>query len=234
MSQPSPTTPSPFILNGSGNKLRSSDEIFAPIDNRGLTLQQRLEAQDEWIETSDGEKFSLAKPVFKPEVIAHSLGMCVRFNGHVRYFYSVAEHCALVSMLMARYYGGDPFEGLMHDGLESILSDVPSPIKRLLPDYKEIDDHLDRQLRKQFGLPEKKSPECKRADRVALFIEAHYLIPSGGANYQDPNGDREEALKIINETGLKISCLPPDVASKLWLTIFEKQQAERAPRIVMP
>lgn len=231
---PQTETPSHPGLNGGSPRdlswAKDNDEIRKPA--QGATLAERLADQNDWIETASGAKFSLANPEFETPVIAHALGMCVRYNGHVREFYSVAEHCVLVSMLMKRYYGGDPFEGLMHDALEAYLTDVPSPIKRFLPDYKELDDHLDAKLRAHYGLPAKKSQECKYADRVALFLEAHYLIPSGGANYTDPNNDRAEAQRLINETGLKIACLPPRAATVLWMQVFEQLDPNK-PRIIL-
>lgn len=231
----SPQTLSPPGPNGASSPnlswVKDNEELRKPA--QGKTLAERLLDQNDWIETISGERFELARPIFETEVIAHALGMCVRYNGHVKAFYSVAEHCVLVAMLMQRHYGGDPFEGLMHDALEAYLTDVPSPIKRFLPDYKELDDHLDTKLRAHYNLPEKKSQECKYADRVALFLEAHYLIPSGGANYTDPNNDRAEAQRLINETGLKPACLPPRAATVLWMQVFEQLNPNKS-RIIVP
>lgn len=234
MNNPSLETPSPRSRNGGSppdlSWTKDNDEIRKPA--QGKTLAERLLDQNDWIETVSGAKFELANPVFETEVIAHALGMCVRYNGHVKEFYSVAEHCVLVALLMERYYGGDPFEGLMHDALEAYLTDVPSPIKRFLPDYKELDDHLDAKLRAHYELPAKKSQECKYADRIALFLESHYLIPSGGANYADPNNDRAEAQRLINETGMSVACLPPKAATVLFMQVFEKLNPNK-PRIVL-
>lgn len=236
MQSPDPQTRSPLDLSASSLRDRTAwakdnDDIRKPA--QGKTLAERLADQNDWIETSSGARFSLSTPEFETDVIAHALGMCVRYNGHVREFYSVAEHCVLVAMLMERFYGGDPFEGLMHDALEAYLTDVPSPIKRFLPDYKELDDYLDAKLRAHYGLPEKKTQECKYADRIALFLEAHYLIPSGGANYLDPNGDRIEAQRLINEVGIAPACLPPRHATALWLQVFEKLNPNKS-RIIVP
>lgn len=238
MNQTSPISPGP---NLNVSLSRDSDEILAsrdysstpPAAFRTLSLIERLKLQDEWIETSSGARFELAAPVFDTKVIAHALSMCCRFNGHVSKFYSVAEHSVLVATLMERFYSGDPFEGLMHDALEAYLVDVPSPIKRLLPDYKELDHHLDTQLRAHYGLQPEKSSECKFADRIALFIEAYYLIPSGGANYYDPDGHRAEALKLINETGMKVVALEPTYAEALFEIAFDKLNPNKS-RIIIP
>jgi len=85
-----------------------------------------------WILTYTGKRFDTLNP--KPEDIciediAHALSMICRFGGHCRQFYSVAQHCLLVSCNL-------PVEaelwGLMHDAAEAYVGDVVTPIKRLL------------------------------------------------------------------------------------------------------
>ena len=58
-----------------------------------------------WITTYTGKKFHILDP--DPvdvclEDIAHALSMMCRFNGHVRRFYSVGEHCLHVSAICSR------------------------------------------------------------------------------------------------------------------------------------
>src|SRR5262249_40410739 len=61
------------------------------------------------------------------EDIAQGLAHECRFNGHVREFYSVAEHCVRVSWLVPQAFA---LEGLLHDASEAYLKDVPSPLKK--------------------------------------------------------------------------------------------------------
>lgn len=175
-----------------------------------------------YIETFTGQHFYPDDPVFVAEDISHALSLCCRYNGHCGVFYSVAEHCALVASLMQEEVGGDPLEGIMHDALEAYLTDVPSPFKQFLPDYKAFDDKLETALRAQFGLPDKKTEECKKADWLALFIEAYYLLPSKGEAFPDPNDIRPEALALIDEKGWRVNALPPHLAEEVWLTVFDK------------
>jgi len=74
--------------------------------------------------------------------IAHSLSHSCRWNGHVRRFYSVAQHSVLVADLVeARLMLTSEFrkqllmyrqervrQALLHDAHEAYMSDVPSPI----------------------------------------------------------------------------------------------------------
>jgi hypothetical protein len=149
-----------------------------------------------WIETQYG-RFDLSNPHFDIRDIAHALSLTGRYNGHSKHFYSVAEHSLMVADLMEGLGLGDPREGLLHDATEAYLSDVPAPFKQFLPDWKKIDDRLDSALREQFQLPPTKTEGCRKADWLALFIEAYFLLPSKGEIFHDPNGLRKEALRLI-------------------------------------
>lgn len=187
-----------------------------------------LYKDEPYIHTQAG-RFYLDRPVFHASAIAHSLGQLARFNGHTDHFYSVAEHCCLVSHLMSIETGGDPYEGLLHDALEAFLTDIPSPWKHLFPDIKRFDDALEAKLRIWAGLPgAHKSAECKTADLLALFIEAYFLLPEQGADFHDPWNLRPRALELIERFNIRPACLPWRQASKLWLLAYETYQDKAA------
>jgi hypothetical protein len=131
------------------------------------------------IETQHGS-FNPQDPKFDIRDIAGGLSRKCRFNGQCNRFYSVAEHSVMVARLMSQVYGGDPLEGLLHDGSEAYLPDVPSPYKHVLPDLSAMDKRVESALRAHFKLAPEKSPACARADMTALLIEAYYLLPSRG------------------------------------------------------
>lgn len=172
-----------------------------------------------WIHTQFGP-FHFEHPEFKPEAIAHALGMLVRYNGHVSRFYSVAEHSLLVAGLMAELKLGDPFEGLMHDAAEAYLRDIPAPWKQFLPDSIAVEDRLDKQIRETFKLPAEKSAGCNKADKLALFIEAYYLMPNQGSDYTDILGVRPEALALVKDHW-KVHSFEPTLATHLWMKGFK-------------
>lgn len=179
-----------------------------------------------YVETYTGF-FHMDHPEFVAEDIAHSLGMLCRFNGHCKKFYSVAEHSLLVAELMDKVVGGDPREGLWHDGTEAYLSDVPAPFKQYFPDWRAVEDRLDRQLRASLGLPEAKSKECKTADWLAVFIEAQSLLPSRGTTWIDPEGVRPQAIHLY-ETGWSIAGWSPRLASTLFLNRIPQYERKSA------
>jgi hypothetical protein len=170
------------------NLVRQTDPQIVGSKSSGL--------ENGWIETMHG-RFDLKNPKFDINDIAHALSQIARFNGHTKRFYSVAEHSLMVADLMEGLGLGDPREGLLHDATEAYLSDVPAPFKQFLPDWQKVDVDLEAALRAQYGLPERKTEGCRKADWLALFIEAYHLLPSEGAIFHDPNNLRPEALRLI-------------------------------------
>jgi uncharacterized protein len=167
-----------------------------------------------------GGRFYLDNPTFDAESIGHALGMLCRFNGNTSIFYSVAEHSILVSEIMRKVVGGDPFEGLMHDAAEAYLSDIPTPFKRLLPDWARFEEKVEGPLRKWAHLPVLKSPECEHADKLALFIESFYLIPGAGEDFLDPLNVRGQALAMIESKKWQLCCWEPRQAGYHWITQY--------------
>lgn len=85
---------------------------------------------DYWIQTYSRKKWNLRVPKVEDvdiEDIATSLSNQCRFFGHVRKYYSVAQHSVLVSANCEW-----PKEGLMHDAPEAYLGDVARPLRMLL------------------------------------------------------------------------------------------------------
>ncbi len=156
-----------------------------------------------YIETASGRKFYYNAPEFHLEDIAHAIAMQCRYTGHCSRFYSVAEHALLVADIMAVRELGNPFEGLMHDGTEGYLSDIAAPWKAMLPDYKVMEHTLEVKMRRHFGLSDDITPGCKRADWLALFVEAAVLIPTGGKDWIAPPGIKEEAAALVGLVGVK-------------------------------
>jgi uncharacterized protein len=172
-----------------------------------------------YIHTKSG-RFYLDNPTFDGSSIGHALGNLCRFNGNPRLFYSVAEHSILVSSLMRKIVGGDPFEGLMHDAAEAYLSDVPTPFKRLLPDWTKFEQQVEEPLRLWARLPRHKTHECERADKIALFIEAYHLVPEEGRDFLDPLNVRPLALELIASGKWELDCWGPEQAGYQWINQY--------------
>lgn len=180
-----------------------------------------------FIETHSGIRFNpyAEEPEFNIDDIAHGLSMCCRYNGQARRFLSVAEHSVIVALLMKDLHLGDPWEGLFHDATEAYLSDVPAPLKKLLPDWQRLDSHVESRLRDHFMLPTEKTAGCKEADWLALFIEAWLIMPSRGEAFADPLGLRQRAIDLVEKEGWRPLWLDPKDAKNAWLRMYHDLRA---------
>lgn len=144
------------------------------------------------------------------EDIAVALSNICRFSGHVPEFYSVAQHAVLCSLIVPAEFA---FEALMHDAAEAYCQDIPSPLKRLLPDYQRIESAVDTVIRHKYNLPEIMSTPVKYADLVMLATERRDLELDDGSAW--PVLEGIPASDIITVTPLK-----PGLAYGLFINRF--------------
>jgi 5'-nucleotidase len=107
--------------------------------------------------------------------IARALANQCRFGGHCRVFYSVAQHCVIVSRIVEERGGDveDVFAALMHDAGEAYLGDMPHPLKHrsaLGAAFRDAEARLEEAIRDRFKI-KANVPEVKRVDRALLATE---------------------------------------------------------------
>lgn len=129
--------------------------------------------------TVDGVYFDLLEPERTAQqvsvrAIAHALSNVCRFAGHASRHYSVAQHSVYVAHLVPEK---DRLAGLLHDVAEAFIGDIATPLKQLLPDYREIERRVERALFRRFGLPDELPASVKEADLRMLATERHTLMP---------------------------------------------------------
>lgn len=113
--------------------------------------------------------------------IAHSLSMQCRFGGHTKWHYSVGQHSILVSKeLELMGYPQYALGGLVHDGSETYLVDVPRPIK-LIADfstYRNIESTTQTAIYRKYGIIRgaKVQEILDVADNLLLAKEAFHLM----------------------------------------------------------
>lgn len=131
--------------------------------------------------TVSGKYFSLLDP--KPEDvrigdIAHALANLCRYTGHTDRFYSVAEHsvrCA--SYLRKRGYSPRAqMAALLHDASEAYIGDLSSPLKALVPEYRQIEGRVVQAVVDALGVDHRNRPEVHMADMQLLCTERHELM----------------------------------------------------------
>lgn len=130
-----------------------------------------------WIRTYTGRKFHVLDPhVEDVDItdIAHALSMQVRFVGHVRSFYSVAEHSVRVSFNCGEK---DALYGLLHDASEAYIGDMSAPLKHQteMSRFRTTERHIMAVVAEKFGLDPKEPASVKTADRRMLLTEARDL-----------------------------------------------------------
>ena len=121
--------------------------------------------------------------------IAARLARTNRYAGATHWPYSVATHSVLVSHLCEEYAPAGfgcagaklrrqyALAGLLHDIPESFgIGDMISPIKRVLPGYRELEDAIVQQLIPAFpALALHTDPTVRRADERAYQLECKIL-----------------------------------------------------------
>ena len=112
----------------------------------------------DWMQTYTGVRFYPMDP--RPEEldirdIAHALSLICRYGGHVDRFYSVAEHCVLMSQCVPEEHA---LWALLHDASEAYVGDMVRPLKRQLPEYEAAEGRVIAAIVERVGLPSTRMP----------------------------------------------------------------------------
>lgn len=167
----------------------------------------------DWINTYTGRKFyPLAPRVEDIHIvdIARALSMQCRFTGHVRQFYSVAQH----SIAVARHVPvADQLWALLHDAPEAYLIDLARPVKQqpAMAGYRRAEARLMAAVCQRFGLPPWMPASVALADNRMLMTEAHALM------HMHPDWTAD--VELYPET---VVSMPPGVAEEQFLSLFAR------------
>jgi uncharacterized protein len=166
---------------------------------------------EKWI---DVERFEASN--FDPRDVARSLSMQCRFNGHVRQFYSVAEHCLLVADLC--HGAGIEAEawGLLHDAAEAWLGDVVRPIRKMTPSLDAIEDSILQVIARAMGLSWPIPDVVWKSDNQMLATEAVQLLRVRDDELRFYGGE-----KPVN---VALRCRLPFEAETAFMTRFQSIQ----------
>jgi hypothetical protein len=142
--------------------------------------------------------------VFDINDIAQALSHQCRFNGHVD-FYSVAEHCVRVSEILEaeKCVVNTQLMGLLHDGAEAYLGDVPGPWKKHVSingrPVEEVEKEMELKMFEQLHIEYSDFAWdlVKKADKAAYLEEAD-ARPAPGKGW-DPIKAKYEFIKRYHQ-----------------------------------
>lgn len=198
------------VLNFSSGPGRSVEGV--PDPHPVAVVSHETPRYGDWIQLFSGKRFWPLDP--RPEDIllediAHALSNVCRFTGHVREFYSVAQHSVFVSHRVPEEHA---LWGLLHDASEAYVCDVARPVKRQreMTHYRLAEKEIMRAVCQRFGLPEVEPAAVKLADNRALYTEARDLLPVIAPEW----------TWHAEPYDVRVGGLPPATAKRLFLARF--------------
>lgn len=167
-----------------------------------------------WMMLAGGRKFHPFDP--RPEDIdiddiAHALSHVCRFGGHVRRFYSVAEHSVLVARCVPKIVG---LAALLHDAAEAYLGDIPRPIKHSpeMDGWRKAEARVERAIAARFSIGWPMDGAIKQVDDRIILDEWAALMPA-----------TREYIGVSGEPlGVRIEGWSPCRAAAEFLDAFEQ------------
>ena len=140
------------------------------------------------------------------EDIAHALSLMCRGGGHLKYFYSVAQHSLNCSAeAKARGWSGTHHLAcLLHDASEAYISDIIRPVKANLTGYLEIESRIMEKILEKFNLSDLTEEErrmWKQIDDEMLYYELKNLM----------SGEEDLAAPEL--------CALPDISERNWQSV---------------
>jgi 5'-deoxynucleotidase YfbR-like HD superfamily hydrolase len=181
-------------------------------------MRNKEDKKRDWFPTYAGKRFSILNPRAQDidiVDIAHALSMICRFNGHTNQFYSVAQHSVHVAQICRPEYA---LHGLLHDASEAYIGDVIRPLKRLLSNYREIEERIELAIAAHFGYnPYQHKRAVKIRDDTILCTEKRDVV-SGRVNSM--HFQKYKPVEFI------IIPLPPNEAEAMFMRKFEELYAK--------
>lgn len=207
-------------------------------------------SDNSWIHTYTGRKFYPLKPTVDmvwERDFAHALSNLCRFTGHVKKFYSVAEHsrrvadcllgrktnrfdvlCCMLGIKrdllksIPQYKIQKGRWGILHDASEGYLNDIARPLK-VQPEYEQYRKNeavLQSLIYRTHGLIGSEPEDLKTIDYKLCCTEIQELF--------DNHQEREE-WRVSPLEGKQYFGWSPKVAEKMFLELYYQLFPEYSP-----
>ncbi|MFC1121848.1 hypothetical protein ACFGXU_08110 [Pasteurella multocida] len=184
-----------------------------------------------WIHTYSGKYIDYKNPDFN-EInitdIAHHLSLENRFMGQASEAYSVASHslfCAEIAEYL-NYSAYMQLRVLMHDFHEAYVKDIPTPLKKVCPDFCALEEKFEKLVELRYMLPvltEQEIQQIKYVDLVALLMEKNALLSDKSTWPQLKNIEPIECLKVPRFSPRTAEELLKIKFGELWDKAFKAQ-----------
>lgn len=175
------------------------------------------------IDTYSGRKFNYETPTVEMiciEDVAHSLARHCRYNGHVAHFYSVAEHCVILSHYVPEELA---LPALLHDAVEAYIGDIPAPFKDMHPALHDYETKVMTLVIDAFDLGHVSSEDWKKvmyADKQICMDEMEHLM----------KGAPRWAMEPLGVPRRKFVCYMPPLAKEQFLLRYEELTGKETSR----
>lgn len=128
--------------------------------------------------------------------IAWSLSGIRRFGAHTRLRETVADHSIyMTKKFMDRGEYKNALHALMHDATEAYITDIPSPLKNLIPQIKEFENTIYALIAKKFGLDDELPEVVEKMDKG--------MIPKEINSFFDLK-DQEDEIVLYGDEGYNV------------------------------
>jgi len=151
------------------------------------------------------------------EDIAHALSNVCRFAGHVKYHFSVAQHSVNVSYLCPLM----PRTALLHDVSEAVTTDIPTPLKSAVPEFRSLEKRIERSMSDKLKFHYPFPWEVVQADLKALLVEKIELT-NNTEDWPILNGIQVSARELDL---IDLSPMSPEFARDRFLERYYELQA---------
>ncbi|TPL54933.1 hypothetical protein FJ937_04645 [Mesorhizobium sp. B2-4-4] len=132
---------------------------------------------------------------------AYSLAFTTRFSGQCvsrrtgkRVFYSVAQHCEIMSRLVP---GSQAYAALMHESGETVCGDLNTPLKSKLSDYRQIEKRCSNAIMTAFGVVDVDHVLIKAYDVRLWATERRDLMNWDGRRWAEDDDAQPFDLEIV-------------------------------------
>lgn len=133
--------------------------------------------------------------------LAYGLAFTARFSGQCvskrtgkRVYYSVAQHCEIMSRIVPFQFA---YPALMHECGESVCGDLSTPLKSKTPDYRRIEKQCEKAIMSAFQVGEFDHSIVKTYDVRLWATERRDLMNWDGVRWGDDDTAEPFDFEII-------------------------------------